>query len=246
MWYYFFIDNNISKILDFSGYNDHYCAYLKLLNAMKFYFKQVDLSVIQEACITYIKGPDVIKLSNEAEFIKAIKTSKDVTNLFFVLADCEFWNWFDTRMLEIMVAVSELDGALQTIKNYKQHIYTIKINEVFLNVPICLINKTECASVEIKFNKNTSQLTVGDIRNYQHRLEYMIDSTPGGVKLRAIWTGCLQILWFIPKHHACRLYQNALISLQQFEAFIYFEVENYPAIISLKHSSTETINSGSY
>ena len=213
---------------------------------MKLYFKQVDLSIIQEACITYIRGPDVIKFSNEAEFIAAIKSSKDVKNLFLVLADCDYCNWFDTHMLEIMVDVSEIDGAKQTIKNYKQYICTIRINEVFLNIPVCLINKTECATVEIKFNKNTSQLTVGDIKNFQHRLEYKTNSTSGGAKLRAIWTGCLQLLWFIPKHRAYQLYQNALISLQEFESFIYFEVENYPAIFSPKYSSTKTINPGNY
>ena len=213
---------------------------------MKSYFNQVDLSNIQEACVTYIRGPDVIKISNEVDFIAAIKSSKDVKSLFLVLAECDCWNWFDTHMLEIMVDVSEVDGAKQTIRNYKQYICAIRINEVFLNIPVCLMNKTECATVELKFNKNTSQLTVGDIKNYQYSLEYMIDSTPGSAKLRAIWTGCLQLLWFIPKHHAYQLYQNALISLQEFESFIYFEVENYPAIFSLKYSSTKTINPGNY
>lgn len=201
---YVLIDEGVTcyytTVIDFVTCKDHLTAYLKLLKAMKVYLGRIHFPVIQEACILDIKGPDVLKFSDEAELISDIRKANEVQSLFLALADSDYWNWFDTHLLEAMVHASDIIIAKQTLKNYEACISKIPLSVVFPSIPVHLFEFRNCTSIEQKFHKTKDKLTVGDIKGYQYHLEKLCGTKSGSVKLHAIRTGCVQLIWLVHGH----------------------------------------------
>lgn len=234
------VDNKAIKI-DFSSLN-HQQAFIKLMNAMRTFFNMVEYSVLQQACIMYIKGPDGLQYSDEAQFISKVENSNQLKDLLLVLVGSDYWSWLDTRLLEAMVHATDINEAKLMLESYDDHISALRLNEVFHDVPVCLLSPSHYDTVVKKFDKHENELTVGDIKKHQFHLEKL--SKTADVKLWKIKTGCLEFVWLIPKWCTKQAYEFALANPYKFDALMLLKIGSFPAIFSSRHATTKLLSSG--
>ena len=236
------VDGN--GIVDFSMLN-HHEAFTKLISVLKGFFEQVDFSTIQQACLVHVTNPDGLQYSGQAKLVSNITKSSQLKDLLLVLAGSDYCNWLDTRLLKAMVNATDIGEAKQILENYGKHISMLRLDEVFHNIPVCLFSFSDYDTIEEKFDKHQTELTVGDIRKYQFHLEKL--SRVANIKLRKIKTGCLEFLWLIPKQQINQAYNSVLhnhLDVEFTAEIMYLKIGSYPAIFSPKYASVKEISSG--
>ena len=114
-----------------------------------------------------------------------------------VLALSPYWNWFDTRLLQAVVNASGSPEAEAMLEQFKQIHYVRKVSEV-LPCVIVLPLKDSISFIE-KFNKDPKELTLLDLLQHKHTLEYeVMDVGENKIVLNCIKTGCVELIWQVP------------------------------------------------
>ena len=128
-----------------------------------------------------------------------IDESQNLSNLFDVLSRrCRpYWNWMNIRMLEKMAGNSS--AAKQSIKNYKDNIYSRKVKDVMLEISNLEIPKNGYTEIKDKWNKDFDDLIIKDVVKRWNELEnkFNVDET---MLLKNITKGCVEICWLLPNH----------------------------------------------
>ena len=117
-----------------------------------------------------------------------------------VLALSPYWNWFDTRLLQVLVDASGSPDAEMMLELFKQNHYVHKLSEV---LPCIIVRpiKDMAVSFTEKFNKNPKELTLLDLLKHKQILEYeLMDVGENTIILSAIRTGsnCVELIWQVP------------------------------------------------
>ena len=135
-----------------------------------------DLAQIQRACVRKIKGLD----SNlPLKLIPLIEATSSVNGLLDTLTKSEYWNWFDTRLLEAVTHASGSPEAIKSLDRFRKTYYHKKVTDLVLyNVEIKPF-KNFVTLVE-KYDKDPSKLTILDLQRHQYELEKMLE---GGLVL---------------------------------------------------------------
>ena len=163
--------------------------------------KTGDLAQLQRACVRKIKGLD----SNlPHKLIPLITSSSSVNGLLDTLTQSEYWNWFDTRLLEAVIHASGSSKAIELLDEFRKIYYQRKVSELVLyNVEIKPF-KNFVTLVE-KYDKDPSKLTVSDLQKHQYELEKMLE---GGLVLLTIKTGCVELTWQVPQELVYQTYTS--------------------------------------
>ena len=231
-----------SNKVDFSSLN-HHNAFFKLFEIITPLFDQAKFSNIRMACIFYVTSPDVLQYPSDGAFVQKITNCHDLNELVAVLSCYGYFNWFDTRLLKAMVDATGISEAKQALEKYDEHTSKMKLDETFESFPaIDLFPSSKYETVVQKFDKNASELTVGDIRKYQYQLEKL--AITADIKVPKIKTGCVEILWLVPTEAVQRAYSSALANHDQFDAFVYLKFGSFPTIFSLKYVWSKDISTG--
>lgn len=221
---------------DFQDCGNPTIAFQKLSSKMEEYFTNVKFSKFKRACRQFISTPGGDKFPGE--FTNAIISSKDLDELLDVFTMFNYWNWIDIRYVEVMVNSSDNQAAVRMFKSYKQYVSAFKLKDVLPKIPVCVHPSSKYATIEEKFSSSSGEtLTVGHILKHQHNFSYKVcDINPYIPTLCSIKTGCLQLLWSIPREYAAHAYKSAFVNIHKFESILYIKIECYPTIYSLKYS----------
>ena len=199
---------------------------------MEDFFSQAEFSKIHRACCQHTRSPGGEQFSKE--FTRAIFVSEDLNGLLYVLINFNYWNWLDVRIMESMAIYSGNPAAERTLTNYIKYVSAFKLKDVLPEIPVYIDRISEYATIEEKFNcSDLKALTVGDI--FEHRYTFsheILESDLNSPKLCSITTGCLQLLWSIPRECSRHAYKSALANAHKFEKIdvSYLKMEYYPTI----------------
>ena len=148
--------------------------------------------------------------------------------------------------MEAMVNSLDNEEAVHTLECYKKYVSVLKLEDVLPEIPIHIDPVSKYVTIEEKINSSDGKsLTVGDILKHRHNFSYEICKlNPHIPKLCSIKTGCLQLLWSIPRKCASHVYKSALVNIHKVENILYLKIEYYPTIYSPKYSLTSSILPG--
>ena len=163
-----------------------------------------DFKKLRRACYQEISAPTSTLPKG---LVHELKPTKSVDDMLDVLALSPYWNWFDTRLLEALVSASGSPEAEAMLEQFKQIHYVHKVSEV---LP-CVIVRPIKDSVNFveKFNKDPKELTLLDLLQHKHVLEYeVMDIGENKIVLSCIRTGCIEITWQIPLDQVYQAYAS--------------------------------------
>lgn len=172
------------------------------------------------------------------EFTNAVYISKNLNGLLNALTNSNYWNWLDVRIMEAMAIYSGNPAAERTLKIYKEYVSAFKLEDVLPEIPVNIDPVSKYLTIEEKFNcSNIKELTVGDILKHRHIFSYEICDINANIpKLCSITTGCLQLVWSIPRECGPDAYKSAVVNVHKFEnnSILYLKFEYYPTVHSPK------------
>ena len=163
-----------------------------------------DFPQLRRACIHRIKS---LKSDLPHKLISQILQTSSMNELLDLLAQSEYWNWFDTRLLEALTYASGSPEAIEFLENFKKTFYPRKISEF---IPYQLIKPfKQFVNLKDKFDKDPSELTVYELLEHKYKLETeVLNTDEGELVLSCIKTGCVELTWQIPQELVYRAYTS--------------------------------------
>ena len=156
---------------------------------------------MQRACIQKING---LGSNLPRKLIPIIESTSSVNGLLNTLTKSEYWNWFDTRLLEAVTHASGSHEAVKSLDHFRKTYYQMKVSELALyNVEIKPFKKF--ITLVEKYDKHPSKLTIADLQKHQYELEQVLE---GGLVLLTIKTGCIEMTWQVPQDLIYRIYTS--------------------------------------
>ena len=179
-------------------------AYSTMTSAIETILTAGDFHLLRRACIHRIKS---LKGGLPHKMIPQILHTSSMNELLDMLAQSEYWNWFDTRLLETLTYASRSPEAIKWLEQFKKTFYPRKISEF---IPYQLVKPfKEFISLQDKFDKDPSELTVYDLLQHKFKLEHeVLDIDEGEIVLSCIKTGCVELIWQLPQELVYRVYTS--------------------------------------
>ena len=159
---------------------------------------------LRRACIHRIRS---LKGDLPHKLIPQILRTSSMNELLDMLAQSEYWNWFDTRLLEALTYASGSPEAIKMLEYFKKTFYPRKISEF---IPYQLVKPfKEFVSLKDKFDKDPSEVTIYELLEHKFKLEYeVLDIDEGELVLSCIKTGCVELTWQIPQELVYQAYTS--------------------------------------
>ena len=104
-------------IVKFSKDWDIEAAYSNMTSAVETRLTTGDFPQLRRACIHRIKS---LKNNLPYKLIPQIKQTSSMNELLDMLAESEYWNWFDTRLLEALTYASGSPEAIEMLEKFKK------------------------------------------------------------------------------------------------------------------------------
>ena len=181
--------------MKFSKNWDIEAAYNNMTSAVETVLTVGDFPQLRRACIHKIKN---LKSNLPHKLIPQILQTSCMNELLDMLAQSEYWNWFDTRLLEALTYVSGSPRAIELLEYFKRTFYPRKISE-FITYQLLKPFK-EFISLKDKFDKDPSEVTVYELLEHKYKIETeVLDTDEGELVLSCIKTGCVELTWQIPQ-----------------------------------------------
>ena len=220
-----------STVVSFADFDTVGEAFVFLTSQLKLLLARTDFSNLQRSCIEQMKTPGGAQLP--PQLVTIVKSCQNITKLFEVLADSAYWSWIDIRLLKAMAAASGLLEAIQLLSSYKKAIFSKKLIDVIPNAPSKEIKEKYYTMVVAKLNKNSNEMTVADLLEFQSQMEAVIlDINKGTCTLDHLEKGCIEVYWYIPTSFVNVAYQAAKTRCYQFNGLHlqYIKIGEYPVI----------------
>ena len=193
-----------TELIKFSENINIDSAFNKTTSAIEGFLSTMKFSNLKRACIERI---NTLGSNLPRKLIRKIRRTNTLDELLELLADSEYWNWFDTRLLEALTYATGLPEAIEWLEDFKKAYYPRKISEF---IPCHYIKPSnECIQLDEKFDKLPSELTIWDLQKHKFKLERdILDIEEGDLVLICIKTGCVELTWQLPYELIYRAYTS--------------------------------------
>jgi len=191
-------DNTKSgKTVSFEEFDTVSEAFVFLTCQLKLLLAETDFSDLKRSCIEQTNTPGGAQLPDD--LVARVKSCENITTLFEVLAESAYWSWIDVCLLKVMAAASGLAEAINLLSNYKRTIFSIKLIDLLPNAPSKIIKEKYYDKLVVKLNRNSKEMTVADLIEFQSELEtVLLDIKKGICILEHLEKGCIEAHWYIP------------------------------------------------
>ena len=220
--------------INFTDCDDISTAFSLLTAEISKLLKKADFSTLRRTILQHRKTPRGVQFPDDLH--QRIKEAQKLETLLDELADSDYWNWVDLRLLDALIVSSGIREAKVLVDKYKEAIFPKKLSEVLDKLPLPQQKEQKEAyttRVGSKIQKEPDEITVADLSHYCGILESVImDINKGSCVLEHLDTGCLEIHWLIPSHCRFHAYKSALNNRHRFcEIHLqYLHIEPYPPI----------------
>ena len=179
-------------------------AYYNMTSAVETILTASEFFQLRRTCIHKIRS---LAGGLSDKLIPQILHTSSMNELLDVLAQSEYWNWFDTRLLEALTYASGSPEAIELLEHFKRTFYPRKISE-FIDYKLIRPFK-EFITLKDKFDKDPSQLTVYELLEHKFKVEKeVLDIDKAELVLSCIKTGCIELTWQIPRELVYRAYTS--------------------------------------
>ena len=198
-------DTNTSKaVIKFSKSLNVESAFTRMTSEIENILQLKKFCKLRRACIRRINS---LGSNLPRSLIPKIQHTTTLDHMFDVLTPSPYWNWFDTRLLQVLVSASGSPEAEEWLETFKATFYTKKVTEVIPYVSIKPFK--ESINVVKKFDKDPNDLTISELLEHKYKLEYeVLDIDEGELVLSCIKTGCVELTWQIPQELIYRAYTS--------------------------------------
>lgn len=222
---------NSGAVMSFAEFDSVSEAFVFLTSQLKSLLVRTDFSNIKRSCIEQMKTPSGAQLP--ADLVSRVKSCENIDMLFEILADSAYWSRIDVRLLKAMAAASGLVEATQLLSSYTKIIFSKKLIDVIPNAPSIEIKTRYYTKIVTKLNKNSEEMTVADLLQFQSQMESVIlDINKGICTLEHLEKGCVEVYWYIPTGYVSRAYHSATLKTNHFSELCLqcLQIADYPAI----------------
>ena len=226
-----YTDARSNIMISFAEFDTVSEAFVFLTSQLKSLLARTDFSDIKRSSIEQIKTPSGAQLPTD--LVSRVKSCKNVTMLFEILADSAYWSWIDVRLLKAMAAASGLVEAIQLLSSYKKEIFSKKLIDVIPNAPNKETKEKYYTMIVTKLNHNSKEMTVADLLKFQSQMEAVIfDINKGICTLEHLEKGCVEVYWYIPTKYVSRAYHSTILRSDHFNDLClqYLRIGGYPVI----------------
>ena len=223
-----------SITIDFSDCDDIPAAFAQLTGEISKLLRKADFYALRRAIVQHKNVPKGVQFPDD--LYQKIQDSDSLDTLLDLLAVSKHWNWIDLRLLEALTASSGIREAKDLVNKYKKVIFSKKLSEVLDKMFMPKQKKVKVdymSKVASKLEKDTNEMTVGDLSKFATSLETVImDINRGSCVIQHIEDGCIEIHWLIPTHCRFHAYKSALNNRHKFcdIHLQYLQIEPYPPI----------------
>ena len=195
--------------LTFSPDQDIDYAFTKLSATIKRMIKSTTFSELRGACLEKANSPKSCMSSNVVHKIEEAKTFDDLCT---TLAKSHYWNFLDTRMMEAMADASMITAAHESLENFKNTFFGMKLSEVVPKFVPVIPLKPGHTTMEETLDKDPKQLTIFELHKHRFYLETaLLETGTDTLAYYKIKVGSVIITWQI---HVAHVYQ-AYLSLNK-------------------------------
>ena len=215
-------------VLTFSPDEDIDYAFSRLSSGIKTMIESsgCKLAILQGACLEKALSP---KACISGKIVPKIEAVSSFQALCITLTKAQHWNFLDTRMMEAMVTASMIPAAQETLQNFKEAFYGMKLSEVVPFIPVIPL-KSSHISIEEQLDVDPRQYTIGELNKHRFYLESeLFESGSGTVTCYKIVVGSLFIVWQI---HVDLVYK-AYLSLSKKKSFLQSQAISHLSIPSV-------------
>jgi len=230
--------------VNFNQFKSVTTAFVTLTSKVTRLLRKADFHIVRRSCIEQINTPNGAQLPPED--VNAIKASKDIDELFDVLAISAYWSWIDVRLIEAMVFASDNTDAVNLIESYKNAIFKRKLKEILPDAPTKDVKEAYYTKIVSKIDKDPNDIIVADLLKFQSQLETVIMDIKRGICiLEHLEKGCIEIYWYIPTFCVDVAYQTARVRCYKFNHLHlqYLKIGHYPVIHDPLASATDVVKS---
>ena len=182
--------------LSFSPDEDIDLAFTRLSASVTAAIESTSFLTLQRAAIERAKSAKMLSKANE--LVPIIKESQSFQNLCTTLADTPYWNFLDTRMMETMVAASNVSVAQMSLENYKEAFFGLTLQKAAPYFPVTVILKEDHTTINEVLDRDPRQMTIGDLHKHRFFLESeFFETGPDTLTYYRIKVGSVCIVWQI-------------------------------------------------
>ena len=199
------VSKDEAVIVDFTTINDVEDMFIALVSALRKLLSEDKFQALRRG---YIANKKFRKLPSS--FIDKIRATKTLDDLFDVVVDSPYCNWMNIRLLEHMAVASLQTNVRQLIDQYKNAVFSKRLQDVFQQIPEIEITEDYYSEVKQKWNKKFEEVTLKDVNDQWDKLEKIFDVEDPTLLLKHVISGSIQFYWIIPLE---------LVSHARFSAF---------------------------
>ena len=201
--------------MNFADFEDVSLAFSTLLSTLQKEIKVKDFVIIRNACVARASQ----KLSDH------IKSTQDTDSLFQLFAENKpYCNWMNIRFLEVIANASGNSNLVTLVKNYKDAIYSKKLQEVLDHIPYHTVRTKYYSTLQIKFDgKDPDNVTIEQL--IKHCEPYLVKDI--AMLIAIIQAGSLIIACHIPTDEVYHTYLSALMLPQELRLDSYLQIGDW-------------------
>jgi len=178
-------------------------AFSRLTSEIESILELKKFTKLWRACIQEINS---LGSNLPQSLVPKIQQTSSLDNMLDVLAQSPYWNWFDTRLLQVLVSASGSVEAEEWLESFKATFYAEKVTKLIPYVSIKPFR--ESINLVEKFD-NPKDLTISELLQHKYKLEYeVLDIDEGELVLSCIKTGCIELTWQVPQELVYRAYTS--------------------------------------
>ena len=182
-------------------------AYYRLTSNINILLKNLKFEQLQQACVKELCSLGGTLSKN---LVLKVQQTRSFYSMLDVLNHSLHWNWFDMKLLEALVNASGSAKAEEWLQSFKAAYHSKKLADL---IPYIKTKPISGFTVLVeKFNKNFRDITISELLQHKHKLEYEVLAVDKGeLVLSCVKTSCLGLTWFIPQE----LVYKAFISMKK-------------------------------
>ena len=212
-----FKDESIT--VDFTTINEVEDMFIALVSALRSLLCEDKFQMLRRG---YITNKKFRKLPST--FIDKIRATKTLDDLFDVVVDSPYCNWMNIRLLEHMAAASLQTNVRQLIDQYKNAVFSKRLQDVFQQIPEIEITEDYYSEVKQKWNKRFEEVTLKDVNGQWNKLEKIFDVEDPTLLLNRVISGSIQFHWIIPTQLVSHARFSAFKNWHQLDEVLYLDI----------------------
>ena len=224
--------------VDFTNYDDVEDMFVALVSALRNMLSEDKFKSLRRGLTLNKK---IKKLPSS--FTDQIRATEKLDDLVDVVVESPYCNWMNIRLLEQMAAASLQNNIHQLIGQYKNTVYSKRLQDVFQQITETEVPEDYCSKIKQKWDKEFEEVTLRDVIRHWERLEKIFDTEEPTLLLERIIKSSVQFFWLIPSELVCHARYSAFTNWHQLDDILYLEIcdhviKDYRYNFSIVNSST--------